>query len=100
MIQFQRARSDEFLTYISLRQTSLHHGTTQECASVDKLHDMVELLTKTQQYIYDKSSTKASMYGSCISSDPHCATHALNGQCQANPTWMEQKCPAVCQLCK
>ncbi|KAI2513880.1 hypothetical protein MHU86_663 [Fragilaria crotonensis] len=79
---------------------SLHHGVTQLCPSPEKLQDTVNLLIKTQQYIYDRSSVKAGMFLSCVSHDPNCATLALDGECRNNPAWMAANCPAVCQLCK
>mmetsp|Transcript_11967 Transcript_11967/g.19839 ORF Transcript_11967/g.19839 Transcript_11967/m.19839 type:complete len:173 (+) Transcript_11967:58-576(+) len=79
---------------------SLHHGTTQRCDNIDKLEDTVKLLVETQQYVYDKTEIKASMYRSCINRDPQCATFALKGECQANVQWMLENCPAACKMCK
>ena len=78
---------------------SLHHGTTQRCHSLEDLKGVMKILVETQQYIYDVMSLKASMFQSCVSRSPNCASLALHGDCTSNPSWMVENCPAVCGLC-
>jgi hypothetical protein len=41
----------------------------------------MQLLVETQQYIYDVMSVQASLFQSCVSRSPNCASFALNGDC-------------------
>lgn len=79
---------------------SIHHGETQKCRNLEQLDDIVKLLVETQQYIYDKTSVRASMFGSCVNKDPLCAEFALRGECKENPNYMTQHCAAVCKTCR